>query len=143
MERDSKESRKKVFEACKKRLKQAIAVQYYPEGTRSRLPEGKPKDFDAIKTTLIEYAYQENIPVYSCACHGTFAILQAGSISFKPFKPVGVIVNEALYPKNFTSADDFAQACWKQTLTTHKELQRKLAQQKSATFFRRAINLLR
>lgn len=118
-------SRKKVFKMCRDRLlKDKLAVQYYPEGTRSR--DGMPKSFAEIKTSLIHLAYNNNIPVIATSLYGTSLVLtNKGKIN--KGRHLGIKIFKELYPHDFSSYEEFAEACWNKVLQGHKELETKLS----------------
>lgn len=123
--RNSTSSRRKVFEKAKKRiLKEKIGLQVYPEGTRSRT--SFPKPFKEIKKTLLVFAYNEKIPVIPTSIYGTRGVFGASGL-IHPFKHVGIIVHKEIDPKNFETADLFAEACWEQVIKGHDQMREKLS----------------
>lgn len=108
--RGSATSRRKVFDQAKKRMiKEKIGLQVYPEGTRSKT--GQPKPYSEIKKTLLIFAYNENIPVIPVSLYGTKNVLSSWGI-IKPGKNVGILIHQELYPRTFSSPEEFAQVCW-------------------------------
>ncbi len=122
--RGKRNSRKKVFIQAKKRLvEDQFAVQYYPEGTRSR--SGTPKDYTELKVTLLQLAYEEKVPVIPVSMYGTSKILSdIGMIS--PGQKLGIITHEAIDPKDYADIKTFTRAAWEQVLKGHQELRAKL-----------------
>ncbi len=119
VDRKDKVSRIKVVKEVQKRLKAGLPIQFYPEGTRSKTD--KPKNFDDVKTTLISIAYKENIPVIPSAVWGTDKITNSFGITQFPVK-LGIIVQEELYPKDFTDEESFCRACWEKVLAAYQEM---------------------
>lgn len=108
--RGSNSSKKKVFSIAKKRiLTDKLAVQVYPEGTRSK--NAVPKEFSEIKKTLLVFAYKENIPVIPTSLFGTREVLSDHGI-VRSKKPVGIIVHKEIFPRDYESSDEFSKACW-------------------------------
>src|SRR5690606_14078866 len=118
-------SRKKVFKMCRDRLlKDKLAVQYYPEGTRSK--DGFPRSFDVIKTPLMSLAYNNGIPVIPTSLYGTCEILtDKGNI--RTGKHLGIIVHKEVDPKNFESSEEFLQFCWNKVVEGNMKLREQLA----------------
>jgi 1-acyl-sn-glycerol-3-phosphate acyltransferase len=110
LSRASNQSRKKVFTQAKRRiLGDKLAVQVYPEGTRSK--NAHPKEFGEIKKTLLIFAYREKIPVIPTSVYGTRNVLSDLGI-VRVNKNVGIIVHKEIFPEHFSSADEFCRACW-------------------------------
>ncbi len=122
--RTSNNSRKKVFSDAKKRiLGEKLAVQVYPEGTRSK--DSIPRDFSDIKKTLLIFAYRENIPVIPTSLFGTRGILSDRGI-VTPNKRVGIIVHKEIFPQDFSSADEFSKACWEKVREGYYSIENRL-----------------
>lgn len=120
--RKDKDSRKKVFEESKQRLSTGRKqLQYYPEGTRQQgnLP---PLPVSKIKSALIEYAYDENIPVYPVSIEGTQHTMDKADIN--PFKPLGIIFHEPVQPQDVQNKDEFLVETWNKVAEGKKELER-------------------
>jgi 1-acyl-sn-glycerol-3-phosphate acyltransferase len=117
-------SRKKVFDAAKKRiLGEKIGIQVYPEGTRSK--QADPKAFSEIKRTLMIFAFNEKIPVIPTSIYGTRGVLTpSGTIN--PYRHVGIIVHKEIDPKDFASADSFCEACWAKVTEGYQEMKTQL-----------------
>lgn len=127
--RDKSDSRKRVLTAARKRLTDdKFSLQYYPEGTRSR--SGTPKPFEAIKTTLIHVAYENNVPVIPVSMYGTSRVLSKKGL-VNPGKKLGIITHAGLFPKDFPSSEAFAQAAWNKVLAGHAELTQRLETRQS------------
>ena len=123
--RDKHNSRKKVLIAAKQRLTDdKFSLQYYPEGTRSR--DGIPKPFSLIKTTLIYVAFENNVPLIPLSMYGTNRILNSRGM-INPGQSLGIITHAALFPKDFATPDEFAQAAWEKVLKGHSDLSQRLA----------------
>lgn len=124
VDRKDKNSRKQVLEESKKRLKYGRRqLQYYPEGTRQQ--GNKPiLPVEKIKTPLIEFAFQEKIPVYPVSMEGTQYCMKNAIIY--PFKPLGMILHEKVDPTNFKSEDEFVKVCWNKVINGKKELEQKI-----------------
>lgn len=118
-------SRKKVFKLCRDRLvKHNLAVQYYPEGTRSK--DGIPKSFEEIKTPLITLAYKNQIPVIPTSLYGTKHILTAkGKINTG--KHLGVIVHKEIHPSEFETCEEFSRTVWDKVVQGNSEMSAKLS----------------
>ena len=122
--RGKRDSRKKVFVKARDRLvKDKFAVQYYPEGTRSRA--GIPRQYSGLKVTLLQLAWEEKVPVIPVSIYGThdvisnFGVIHVG-------KQVGIISHAALLPADYEDANSFARACWDQVLKGHSQLKASL-----------------
>ena len=122
--RGKRDSRKKVFVKARERLvTKNFGLQYYPEGTRSR--DGKPKEFSALKVTLLHLAFEEKIPVIPVSMYGTSHILKhKGSIQFG--KKVGILTQAPLDPSLYSDANQFARAAWEIVIKGYSELASKL-----------------
>lgn len=123
--RSNQKSRLKTFEKATGRLLGPNGrLQYYPEGTRSRGGSG-PRDVSHIKSKIIKFAYTNNIPVYPISVAGTDKILNSkGVISFR--KKAGIILHAPKLPKDFTTSEEFINACWNQVKLGYQELTEKL-----------------
>ena len=120
-------SRKKVFKMCRDRLvKQNLAVQYYPEGTRSK--DGRPKEFEQIKTALMGLAYNNGIPVIPTSLYGTCDVI-TGKGKINTGKHLGVIVHKEIYPKDFESSEEFLRFCWNKVIEGNTQLRDQLGHQ--------------
>ncbi len=122
--RASTNSRRQVFEKAKKRiLRDRIGLGVYPEGTRSK--NALPKPFTEIKKTLLVFAYNEGIPVIPTSLYGTRGVLTPKG-TVVPGRHLGLIVHKEIYPKEFSTADAFAMACWEKVTTGHDRLRAQL-----------------
>lgn len=122
--RSSISSRRKVFEKAKKRiLKDRIGLGVYPEGTRSK--DALPKAFKDIKRTLLVFAYNEKIPVVPSSIYGTRGVINSKGM-IVPGRSLGVIVHKEINPAEFTSSEEFAEACWTKVIQGHDEMKEKL-----------------
>jgi 1-acyl-sn-glycerol-3-phosphate acyltransferase len=123
--RGKRDSRKRVFIKARERLVQhRFALQYYPEGTRSK--DGQPKPYDKLKVTLIHLAFSENIPVIPVSMYGTNQVLSPKGL-IRYGKKVAIKTHTPLYPKDFSNANEFARACWQKVIAGHAELAAKLS----------------
>jgi 1-acyl-sn-glycerol-3-phosphate acyltransferase len=122
--RGKRDSRKKVFVQARDRLvKEKYCVQYYPEGTRSKT--GTPKEYKDIKVTLIHLAFEGNIPVIPFSIYGTNKVLTPkGLVNFGT--QVAIKTQNALLPKDYPDANQFARACWEKIIQGHRELREQL-----------------
>ena len=119
--RGKRNSRKKVFEQTRNRLlKDKMAVQYYPEGTRSKDHQVKP--YKEIKITLLQLAYQENLPVVACSIWGTRSAFENQNL-IKPFQKMAVIIHPRIEKKEGETIGEFCERCWKQVELGHSELE--------------------
>lgn len=118
-------SRKKVFKMCRDRLvKDHLAVQYYPEGTRSK--DGHPRSFEEIKTPLLTFAYNNNIPVIASSLYGTCEVLSKNG-KIRTGKHLGIIVHKEVYPSEFEDVETFSRFCWSKVTDGNKKLRDQLA----------------
>ncbi len=122
--RGKRNSRKKVFILARDRLvKERLAVQYYPEGTRSKL--AVPKPYEALKVTLIQLAWEEKIPVIPVSLYGTKGVVTpTGRIQLG--KKIGIMTHASVDPHQYPSASIFARACWAQVVKGHDQLKASL-----------------
>ena len=122
--RSKVKSRKKVFDQAKSRiLHERIGLQVYPEGTRSR--DGKPKEYDQIKRTLLVFAFHEKIPVIPTSLYGTQGVLTKKGF-IKSNRHIGVIVHKEILPQDYPTPDAFCRAIWSKVLSGHNELMTRL-----------------
>lgn len=122
--RTRNDSRRKVFEQTKNRiLKEKIGIQYYPEGTRSKLAHPKPDS--EIKKTLIYFAYDNKIPVVPVSMFGTRGVLTKLGL-IRPNRHLGIIVHHELHPSDYPDRETFAKACWDKVLVGYEEMRTKL-----------------
>ncbi len=123
--RGKRTSGKKVFEETRKRMVDGkIAVQVYPEGTRSI--DANPKPVNKIKKTLLVFAYNEKIPVIPTSIYGTRAVLSSrGRIHTK--RPLGIIVHKEVDPNDFSSAEEFYHFCWGKVIEGHSQMKAQLS----------------
>jgi len=124
VDRKDPHSRKKVMEEATRRLlsKDFMQLQYYPEGTRNKLSSA-PKPVNQIKSRLILFAYQNNIPVYPFSIYGTQNIIRNKIIRLG--QQVGIILHEAIEPKDFETSEAFINACWNKVIEGNQELSEK------------------
>lgn len=126
VDRTNKSSRKKVLEMAVKLLTEKVgALQYYPEGTRQR-NGNTPKDISKIKTTLMQIAFDKNIPIYTFAFHGTSKALGTNVMDIKLGQQLSVIFRDKLDPQNFESKEEFIEAAWKQVQNDYQTLDARL-----------------
>jgi 1-acyl-sn-glycerol-3-phosphate acyltransferase len=126
VDRSRKDSRKKVFELAKNRLVAEFkSLQYYPEGTRQR-SGFEPKDFSEIKTPLMEFAYDQGIPLYPISLYGTKKVLSHKTGIIRYFQKLGIKNHKPLYPQDFESKEEFLKAGWKKVQDGYYELAEKL-----------------
>lgn len=124
VDRSSTASRRKIFDQAKKRiLRDNIGLQVYPEGTRSK--DSLPKAFSDIKKTLLVWAYNEKIPVIPTSMYGTRGVLDKNGM-INPGRHVGIIIHSEVLPENFSTADEFAQACWEKVIQGHDRMKNQL-----------------
>ncbi|MEE2671427.1 MAG: 1-acyl-sn-glycerol-3-phosphate acyltransferase [Bdellovibrionota bacterium] len=125
VDREDKDSRKKVFEVSKKELtSNRRQLQYYPEGTRRKDGGFGPKSFEEIKYALIQVAFEYNVPVYPISIYGTPEVVNGGLIC--PGQKTGIILHEPLHPHEFAEAEVFAKAAWQKVIDGFFELDRKI-----------------
>ncbi len=122
--RGKNSSRRKVLIQTKNRLlKEKIGIQYYPEGTRSKLSHPKPES--EIKKTLIYMAYDNNLPVVPVSMYGTRGILSRGGM-IRTNRHLGVIVYKEFLPADYPDRETFAKACWHQVMVGHEHMRVRL-----------------
>jgi 1-acyl-sn-glycerol-3-phosphate acyltransferase len=119
VDRKDKNSRVNVVRECQRRLLDGQAVQYYPEGTRSRL--GRPKDYKDVKLKLVEYAYNNDVPVTTISIKGTDTILNRYGF-INPFHDIKICLSNTIFPKDFDSSEEFSRYCWDQVQNNFKLL---------------------
>lgn len=125
--RSSRKSGRKVLEQCRQRLVvDNVGVQVYPEGTRSKTAH--PKPFELIKRTLLNFAFHEGIPVIPTSLYGTRGVLTKKGLII-PGKKLGVVVHREIYPRDFSSADEFSRACWDQVTKGYEDLASRISPQ--------------
>jgi 1-acyl-sn-glycerol-3-phosphate acyltransferase len=124
VDRKNKNSRKQVFEESKKRLLEGNKQLYYfPEGTRQK--NGlDPKPFNELKTPLLEFAYQNNIPVFPVSVEGTSEVITKRGIQL--FKPLGIIFHNSIRPEDFSDKNEFMVSCWNKVIQGKKKLGREI-----------------
>jgi|GEM_PF-1104889 len=98
-------------------FKKGFSIYLFPEGTRSR--DGK---LLKPNTSIIRLCYKLNIPVVPSALEGTRDVLPRKRIYFKCFKKVIVKFTPPLYPKDYNSEQEFADACWGKVKETHESI---------------------
>jgi len=126
VDRSSRESRKKVFSLCQRRLKEEFrSLQYYPEGTRQRSVD-YPKELKEIKTPLMKYAYNEGILLYPTSLYGTNKILSNKTGMIRYGQKLGIKHFPALDPKDFETQEEFVETAWSQVTEGYYELAQKL-----------------
>lgn len=126
VDRNSKSSRKRVLEIAISLLtKEVGALQYYPEGTRQKhgLP---PKDYSQIKTTMMQIAFEKNIPIYTFSFYGTPKALGGSIFDVHLGKTLGAHFRDKLEPCDFSSKEEFCKAAWSQVQNDYKELEARL-----------------
>jgi 1-acyl-sn-glycerol-3-phosphate acyltransferase len=111
VDRKDKNSRINVVRECQKRLMDGQAVQYYPEGTRSRL--GHPKEYKDAKLKLVQFSFNNDIPVTTISIKGTDTTLDKYGF-INPFHKVQVCLSQTINPRDFKSSEEFCEYCWKQ-----------------------------
>ncbi len=122
--RGKRDSRKKVFVKARDRLvKDKFAVQYYPEGTRSKA--GIPRQYSGLKVTLLQLAWEEKVPVIPVSIYGTHDVISNSGV-INVGKKVGIISHAAMLPADYKDANSFARACWDQVLKGHSQLKASL-----------------
>lgn len=127
VDRKDKNSRKKVFDQAKERLTAGIkALMFYPEGTRNR-STGKPKDWDQIKKPILNFAYEQNIPVTSISVYGTRSVLSPSSLKLNYGQKIGMIARKSKKPADYPDADSFVKDCWEDVQNGYRELEEKLS----------------
>lgn len=115
----SSSSKKNALLSLFKRMASGTCVQYYPEGRRNE--SGSPLPFEKIKTPLMKYAYEHQIPIIPISMSNTHKALNMKSeINLKT--PLGVYLGKEVDPKDFHSEEEFLRYCWKQVEENHKKL---------------------
>lgn len=116
-------SRKKALLEAQKRLKNGFAVQYYPEGTRSK--NGRPKSYEEIFKSLIDFCYKEKITVVPISMYGTQEVLNSDG-SFNHGKHLGIFLDKEVFPEEFDTQEDFSKYLWEKVVKNFDELERKI-----------------
>lgn len=109
VDRKNSKSRKKVLHLMCERMTSNICTQYYPEGTRSKT--GSPKEFEEIKTSLMRFAFENNVPIVPVTMYNTEKLLNR-KMKMTTGIPLGLRLGHEIYPKDFENVDDFCRACW-------------------------------
>lgn len=122
VDRKDKNSRVKVLKLSQERLLEGFPVQVYPEGTRSKT--GHPKTFDEIKTKLIDFAYENNVHVIACSSYGTNHLLSKKGFANSGTQ-LGLIINKEVFPKDFSSKEEFAKHCWHLVVNGYEKMNEK------------------
>ncbi|MBY0517365.1 MAG: 1-acyl-sn-glycerol-3-phosphate acyltransferase [Bacteriovoracaceae bacterium] len=118
--RGKRNSRKKVFVKARKRLvDDNFAVQYYPEGTRSKT--AIPKEYKDLKITLLQLAWEAKVPVFPISIYGTRGVISKWGI-IRPGHKFGIITSSAVNPNDFDNPNSFAKACWEKVTSGHSKL---------------------
>ena len=117
--RKDPDSRKKVFEMSKNRLLNGSALQYYPEGTRSK--NGSPKIFEDIKVPLMNFAYENNIPLFPVTMINTDQVLSSKG-HFNSRTTLKIKLAKEVYSKDFENAEAFARYSWQNILDNYSEI---------------------
>jgi len=119
VDRKDPDSRKKVFEISKDRLLKGHALQYYPEGTRSK--NGSPKAFEDIKIPLMAFAYENNIPVFPVTMVNTNQVLSAKG-QFNSKVTLKIKLAKEVYSKDFENAEGFSKSSWQNIQDNFEEM---------------------
>lgn len=122
VDRKNQHSRIQTYNKSTERLSLPLALQYYPEGTRSK--NGSPKNYSEIKTRLMEYAYKENIAVIPMSLCNTEQIFSRGAINTG--LQLGIIVHQEVLPSDFHSEESFMTYCWDKVISGHENLKKNL-----------------
>lgn len=116
-DRDDKKSRLGIIKEVMEFLKQGYSMCYYPEGTRSLDGELLEPNL-----TLVKLAYKLKVPVIPSAIEGSKNVIKKGRIYYKFFQKVVLKYVEPLYPADYKSDEEFANACWNKVIDTHNEI---------------------
>jgi len=124
LNRMNRASRRNVLIKAMKQLDQdGLGLQYFPEATRQR--SKPPKPLGKIKSSLIQYAFDMNIPVYAFSIYGTEAILNKnGTLNIG--KKIGIIVHDGEKPSEFEDKEAFIKKCWENVTDGYDQLEGKL-----------------
>lgn len=127
VDRKNPQSRKKAFEMATQRLVKGFkSLQYYPEGTRQRQTTS-PKPLEKIKKPILKFAYHHNVAVYAVSVYGTQAVFNPKSALINYGNKIGIIVHDAIHPKDFSSEEEFLAKAWGLVIEGHHELEEKLS----------------
>jgi 1-acyl-sn-glycerol-3-phosphate acyltransferase len=110
-------SRLKVIKKLITFFKKGASLCVYPEGTRS--PDGSLIE---PNLTSLKLCYKLGIPVVPAAIEGTRDIMARNRPYFKFFQKVILKYNPPMFPKDFKSDDEFAEACWNTVRSSHAEI---------------------
>lgn len=120
VDRKDSKSRKKVLHKMCERMKSQISTQYYPEGTRSKT--GSPKEYEEIKTSLMRFAFDNDIPIVPVTMYNTERLLNR-KMKMTIGIPLGLRFGHEIYPKDFDNVDDFCKACWSEVKDYYQKFQ--------------------
>ncbi|MBP9673968.1 MAG: 1-acyl-sn-glycerol-3-phosphate acyltransferase [Bacteriovoracaceae bacterium] len=121
VDRKDPTSRKQAFVTAQKRLLDDYPVQVYPEGTR-QTSQG-PAPVEKIHRALIDFSYQQKVPVTPISLYGTRDALKKGKIISGVH--MAMITHHPLYPQDFENADAFLQKVWGTVCSGYESLQKK------------------
>jgi 1-acyl-sn-glycerol-3-phosphate acyltransferase len=116
-DRDKTSDRLGVIKATSQVFKKGCSLCVFPEGTRSLDGNlGEPN------LALIKLCYKLNVSVVPASLHGTINALPKHVHYFKPLQKAVLKYHPAIMPADFKNADDFANKCWTEVVTTHEEI---------------------
>jgi 1-acyl-sn-glycerol-3-phosphate acyltransferase len=122
VDRNDLRSRKNALRESIRRLSDGIGLQIYPEGTRSKTEF--PKSVEEISIPLAKYCFENNIHVVPVSIYGTRYVFEKSGL-VAPFKKLGIITHEEVYPKDFENKKEFSDFIWNKVIEGHKELHQK------------------
>lgn len=121
VDRGDKNSRRRTIEIAHQQLvEQKVGLHYYPEGTRNKVSFA-PKPLESIKTTLMEIAYKQKIPVIPVSIDGCNRLINKKGI-IQPFQKLAMIIHSPIYPEEFSSAEEFISHCWQKVIDGYVEI---------------------
>ena len=126
VDRDDTSSRLKTVKEIIGLLRKGYSLTLFPEGTRTI--DGKLAE---PNNAMVKLCYKLNVPVVAGAVEGTIDVLPRNRFYVKCFRKVVLEFNAPLYPKDFGSEDEFANACWKKVVNTHDEIVKKYFTEKT------------
>ncbi|MCB9061053.1 MAG: 1-acyl-sn-glycerol-3-phosphate acyltransferase [Halobacteriovoraceae bacterium] len=117
--RNDSSSRATALKECVKRLKNSEAIQYYPEGTRSK--SGSPKNFEDIHRKLIDMAFELKVHVVPLSLYGTQNVCTP-KYELNSFNKIGIEIGAAINPRDYSNKDKFVKDCWEQVLIGYENI---------------------
>jgi 1-acyl-sn-glycerol-3-phosphate acyltransferase len=122
VKRKNRNSRRLALLKCQQNLKQGHSLLYYPEGTRSKTNE--PKQLKEIHTSLLNFAFKENIAITPVSLYGTKNVVDKDIVKLN--QTSWVLTHRIIHPGSFENVDEFINQVWSIIKQGHKELETKV-----------------